>query len=848
TLSVGDGGTSGSLGSGSVTNNATLVFNRSNALTVAGAISGSGAVIKRGGGTTTLTAQSSFTGGTTIEAGTLATSGSDRLPTAGAVTVNSGATLNLNGDQTLASIGGSGAITFGSSALGYTLTTGSVSGTFSGNISGNGYLSKVGPGTLTLSGSNTYLASTVVTGGTLATVGTNVLPTAGNLSVNAGGTLLLGGDQTVSSAGGSGVYNLNGYTLTMNGAAAAFSGDATGGGVLAKSGGGTWSIYGTTSGSTAVQLNGGTIKLMSANRLSDSGAVTVNGGTFDMNGFTDVAGSVTINGGKIINGTLTAAGVSMDNGSVSGVLTGSGGFTKIGSGLVTISSTSTYTGLTAISGGTLATTAANQLSAASTMSVAAGGVFKMGGSQTLASISGSGSINLGNGLLTTGSVSGTFAGGLTGNGGLTKVGPGTLTLSGSSSFTGDTNLTGGTLVLANVNALPSDAVVTMAAGATLQISGTTVVGAIDQNGGTVTGGTLLSSLTKTSSGALNSVVSNFDVNGVPYAAGILKQGAGTTTIGGANTFTGAIKLQGGTLQLSGSGSFAAGSSLVMSSGATMDLNGKSQTFSALTGTGGTVALGSGQLTVNNAAGGVFAGVISGSGGLAKSGAGRLELTGASTYTGPTSITAGELKLNGSLASGSLALAAGATLSGTGSFAGDATIAGAHTPGNSPGIQSIGGNLTYTAGSSVTWELADNTALLADRGIDFDGINVGGNLGFSGTSLLGLAFNGSGSVVNWNDSFWDTDKTGSSGWLVYDVTGSTTGLSGLAISGTTWLDAAGNSLTDIRPYATFGLEQVGSDVYLTFVAVPEPSTIVLVGVGGVLAGIFARVKKARRRLA
>jgi autotransporter-associated beta strand protein len=372
--------------------------------------------------------------------------------------------------------------------------------------------------------------------------------------------------------------------------------------------------------------------------------------------------------------------------------------------------------------------------------VNAGATLRLDGTQTLASVAGAGSIDLGNGSLTTGSATSTFAGSITGNGGLTKAGPGTLTLTGSSSFTGS------------------------------------------------------------------------------------------------------IKVQGGTLQLTGSGSFDPASSVVMSSGATLDLNGKSQTFANLTGAGGTVALGSGQLTVNNAAAGLFAGTISGSGSLVKSGAGRLELTGNNTYTGATAVQAGELKLNGSVASSLVSLAAGATLSGTGSIGGDATIAGIHAPGNSPGIQTVVGDLAYTAGSSVAWELAGNTAALADRGTEFDGIDVGGSLTFSGATTLNLAFNASGSLVNWNDPFWSTDKTGANGWLLYDVAGSTTSLINLEINAMDWLDAAGISLADVRPYATFGLEQVGSDVYVTFQAVPEPSSLILAGLGAAIVAWAARRRR------
>lgn len=91
TLEVGDGGTSGLLGPGSaVLNNSILAFNRSDAATVANAISGTGVVNQIGSGTTTLTGDNTYSGATTVSAGTLVVNGSI---SGSNTTVNNGAAI-----------------------------------------------------------------------------------------------------------------------------------------------------------------------------------------------------------------------------------------------------------------------------------------------------------------------------------------------------------------------------------------------------------------------------------------------------------------------------------------------------------------------------------------------------------------------------------------------------------------------------------------------------------------------------------------------------------------------------------------------------------------------------------
>lgn len=92
TLQIGNGGTTGALGTGNVINNASLVFNRSNDLTVGNAISGSGTLTKQGAGILTLTRSNSYSGGTFIEAGGIALGAGNALGS-GLLTMAAGTTL-----------------------------------------------------------------------------------------------------------------------------------------------------------------------------------------------------------------------------------------------------------------------------------------------------------------------------------------------------------------------------------------------------------------------------------------------------------------------------------------------------------------------------------------------------------------------------------------------------------------------------------------------------------------------------------------------------------------------------------------------------------------------------------
>ena len=407
----------------------------------------------------------------------------------------------------------------------------------------------------------------------------------------------------------------------------------------------------------------------------------------------------------------------------------SGAFTAANG--VTLASTAIVVG-----GGTVATTSANTLADTASLTVNTGRL-SIGGSDTVASLAGSGgTIDIASGAtLTAGNANSTsYAGSITGSGGFTKVGSGTFTLSAASSYTGTTTVSAGRLSLAAANLLSDSSAVTGTAGAVFALGGNETIGSL--------------------AGSLDVAL-----------------GSSTLTAGG---------------------------------------NGQSTTYS---------------------------GGISGSGGFSKVGGGTLQLAGANTFSGATNVSDGELALNGSIAGG-LNVALVASLSGTGTVGGNATIIGTHSPGNSPGAQTFSGNLTYEAGAVVNWELNANTT--GGAGSNYDQIILpAGNLTFSGSTTLALSFNGAGSSVDWTNAFWNVNRS----WMVYDLSGGTTSnLSNLALGGSL-LDSQGNSLSPTAR-GSFTTSLAGQDVMLNFVAVPEPSTWAMALAGLACGGyvVFRRRKQ------
>ncbi|MFZ3350038.1 MAG: autotransporter domain-containing protein [Xanthobacteraceae bacterium] len=536
-------------------------------------------------------------------------------------------------------------------------------GTFTGNVvnSSSGTISASGAG-ISISDSHTFIGN--VSNGGLITAGTGIAVGCSCGITNFTGEIVNSGNINATRTG------------ILIQSISTFAGGITN--------------TGTVSGASGIVILG-----TSGVSIFDSGTIIGSGGTAIQ--FASGTNTLTLGPGFNIQGNVLGAGA--DTFQLGGSGTGAFNLSNIGT---------QYTGFTTfnvISANWVATGTGNQnwnISSGATLQLG-DGVVADGGAIT-------GNV-LDNGTFAIDRADTyTFAGTITGSGSFVQMGSGTTVLNGANGYGGGTTIAAGTLQVGNSSAVGTgpvmlDGGIFQAGAAGLPFANTFVIDA-----GTGTIDTQANTLTL--SGSIS--------DGIGSIGGLTKIGGGTLVLTGTSGYTGATNVNAGTLQAGAASVFAPQSLFNIASGATLDLNGFSQTLGSLAGAGN-VTLGSGTLTAGgNNASTTYSGAISGSGGFNKAGSGTLLLTGTSDYTGVTNIDGGTFEVDGAItSSSSVNVNAGSTLTGVGTVDPSTVTIGSGSnfvPGTAgvPGTSmTIAGNLAFQSGALYLVYLNQATSTFAN---------------------------------------------------------------------------------------------------------------------------------------
>ncbi len=636
---------------------------------------------------------------------------------------------------------------------------------FDGGISGESFVNNatlsISEGTTVhIGGSSSVLTQINLNNGTLQIDSNSNLGGAVNIATFAGTTFNVNGfAENVDMITGSGNIQLGSGSLVLGDASNfTYSGTISGTGSITKDQAGVMTLGGVSTYSGATNITGGTLRL--ANSTSDgslSSATDVSvssSATFDLNGVSDTVDSISGSGTIDLGGGSLTVDETAGARSFSGNFVGTGTFRKNGGHSLTLSGNNEFTSLI-ISAGELNVSSSANLGATSGSVVLAGTLHvtnSLTNGRDLLLANGTVNVDTGDTLTQTGVVSNN-----TTTASLTKTGGGTMILAANNTYSGDTIVQAGRLELAASNRIGniSDLIIS---GGTFDLNGfSDTVGSLSGNSGTVDTGGSAGRL------ILNQALSTTYSGVIAGGGGITKQGNGTLTLAGQNTYDGSTLIQDGTLRLVSGGSLDSTTDVAVSAGATWDLNGVSDLVDSISG-GGNILLGGAGLNVDQNGGTtVFSGVISESGSISKSGSHTLVLSGNNTFTDGVLIFDGSISVasdtNLGAASGSITLAAAGTLDTTASFTtarplqfgmaatGTFDVAAGSTLTHTGSI-SGGSDVTFRKAGGGTYQLAAANAGFGGNIVVDDGTFEIAN--FSGDALgnaTRITVNAAGTLLN-----------------------------------------------------------------------------------------------------
>jgi autotransporter-associated beta strand protein/T5SS/PEP-CTERM-associated repeat protein len=635
----------------------------------------------------------------------------------------------------------------------------------------------------------------------------------GTLTIS-GGSFDASRNFRVGNEGGMGTVTISGGALTIAGTDDIFIGRDRGTGVVNQSGGVVDFAHNTYIG------NGN-------NAGSDtSGTYTLSDGVWNVRRELVVgreganathAGTLTMTGGTINKTGDEKMIVGQNNGK--GTVTQSGGTINVNNELFIGNENAGAEGTYTISG-TAALNVANELivgreSGTGTLNVDGGTITTTGnGNMYIGRKNGTGFLNQTAGLI---SVNREFGVGTTQDGqagiGSYDFSGGSLTATGNI-FIGKEQASSGTMVMTGGTLSTSDK---------LQIGHNQATGALTQSGGIVNVQNEVFIGNETSAASI----------GTYTLGGSAELNVGNEVIVGRDNGIGTFNLDGGTViatRISG----GTGTSTVNFNGGVIRAKRDEANFIESLGTANVA---SGGITIDSNGFNVAVNQsLSGIGGLEKVGIGSLALSGVHTYAGPTRVSAGTLRLepNSSITS-AVTVDSGASLAGSGTVEGSVVIGTGATlsPGASPGTLTVSGNVTLGSGGNYNWQVYD-AAGTAGSTTGWDLLSVGGVLDVAATSadrvnlnlwsLSGVSPDVNGSAVNFNSA-----QNGS--WTIASAAG---GITGFAADKFTVNTAAANGAAGFAndlAGGSFAVVQQGNDLLLQFTAAggPTPDPVKITGV-------------------